>query len=291
MQIGWLRCLRGIVTPPACFIKEDTMSESEFDREFENLRLRHEALKEQVANQIEMYTHLVETEGPNIEAQYMMLVGQLECLAMRLDMEVRRWKRRFTLRQMCLNRGEKPDPVAIEALLDKEFGAWREKIAALVKKLEGSKLQFDAAKMSDADTNAIRCEYLKAVKKLHPDLNKHLTEAAKSLWNQTQKAYAAKNWRQLKFLVSLVDEVVAGTADFSATPDGLAELREACAQLEAKGREVARQIAALKATAPFTYAVLLEDPLLLEGKQDSLNKKIRTLKSAIEKYERTWNNG
>ena len=267
------------------------MNEAEFDREFESLRLRHEALKEQVANQIEMYTHLVETEGPNIEAQYMMLVGQLECQVMRLDMEVRRWKRRFELRQMCLNRGEKPDPVAIEALLDKEFADWQEKIGGFVAKLEGSKLQFDAAKMSDADTNAIRCEYLKAVKKLHPDLNKNLSEAAVNLWHQIQKAYAAKSWRQLKFLVSLVDEVVAGTADFAATPDGLAELREACAQLEAKGREVAGQIAALKATVPFTYAVLLEDPLLLERKQNSLNKKIRTLKAAIEKYERTWNNG
>ena len=266
------------------------MNETECDREFENLRLRHEALKEQVANQIEMYTHLVETEGPNIEAQYMMLVGQLEYQVMRLDMEVRRWKRRFTLRQMCLNRGEKPDPVTIEALLDKEFGAWREKIAALVKKLGGSKLQFDAVKLSDADTNAVRCDYLKAVKKLHPDLNKHLSEAAKSLWNQTQKAYAAKHWSHLKFLVSLVDEVVAGTADFAATPDGLAELHEVCAQLEAKGRAVAGQIAALKATVPFTYAVLLEDPLLLERKQNSLKKKIAGMKAAITKYERMWNN-
>ena len=267
------------------------MDEVEFDREFENLRLRHEALKEQVANQIEMYTHLVETEGPNIEAQYMMLVGQLECQAMRLDMEVRRWKRRFTLRQMYVNRGEKPDPVAIEALLDKEFGAWREKIAALVKKLEGSKLQFDTVKMSDTDTNAIRCEYLKAVKKLHPDLNKDLSDAAVSLWNQIQKAYAAKSWRQLKFLVSLVDEAVVGTSDFPATPDGLAALREACAQLEAKGREVAERIAALKATVPFTYEVLLEDPLLLERKQNSLRGKIKDLKAAIGKYEEEWNNG
>ena len=267
------------------------MNETEFNREFESLRLRHEALKEQVANQIEMYTHLIETEGPNIEAQYMMLVGQLECQVMQLDMEVRRWKRRFTLRQMYLNRGEKPDPVAIEALLDKEFGAWREKIAALVKKLEGSKLQFDTVKMSDTDTNAIRCEYLKAVKKLHPDLNKNLSEAAVNLWHQIQKAYAAKSWRQLKFLVSLVDEVVAGTADFSATPDGLAELRKACAQLEAKSREVAGEITVLKSTEPFTYAVLLEDPLLLEKKQNSLKEKIKDLKAAIEKYEEEWNNG
>ena len=71
------------------------MNEVGFNNEQMKLQLRYDALKERVANQIEMYTHLVETEGPNIEAQYMMLVGQLECQAMRLDMEVRRWKRRF----------------------------------------------------------------------------------------------------------------------------------------------------------------------------------------------------
>ena len=267
------------------------MNEAEFDREFESLRLRHEALKEQVANEIEMYTHLVETEGPNIKSQYMMLVGQLECQLLQLGMEVKRWKRRFALHQMYINRGEKPDMVAIEELLDKEFAEWREKIAVFVGKLEDSKLQFDAAKMSESETNAIRCEYLKAVKQLHPDLNHNRSEAACNLWNQIQKAYAAKNWRQLKFLVSLVDGVVPKAANFDHTPDGLAKLREACAQLEAKGREVSEQIAALKATVPFAYQVLLEDPILLERKQNALKKKIAGMKAAIEKYERMWNNG
>ena len=197
------------------------MSEAEFSNEFERLRLRHEALKEQVANQIEMYEHLVDTEGPNIEAQYMMLVGQLECEAMRLDMEVRRWKRRFTLCQTYVNRGEKPDMVAIENSLDDEFAEWREKLASMVEKLGDSKLQFDLVKMSDSDTNTIRCEYLKAVKKLHPDLNPNLSESAKSLWDKIQKAYAEKHWSQLKFLVSLVDEVVAGAQEcFADTPAG-----------------------------------------------------------------------
>ena len=267
------------------------MDEEVFNREFERLRLKYEALKEQVANEIEMYTHLVETEGPNIESQYMMLVGQLECQSLQLGMEVKRWRRRFALRQMYINRGEKPDMVAIEELLDKEFAEWREKISIFVDKLEGSKLQFDAVKMSDSETNDIRCEYLKAVKQLHPDLNHNLSETASSLWNQIQKAYAAKSWRQLKFLVSLVDGVVPKTENFDVTPDGLAELRAACAQLEAKGREVAEQIATLKATVPFAYQVLLEDPILLERKQNSLKKKIAAMKAAIKNYERMWNNG
>ena len=267
------------------------MQEDGLKDEFEKLRLRHKVLKEQVADQIELYTHLVDTVGPNIESQYMMLVGQLEYKAMALELEVKRWKRRFTLRQMYINRGEKPDPVAIENLLVQEFSEWREKLVALSEKLGGAKLQFDLVKMSDADTNTIRCDYLKAVKKLHPDLNPNLSDAAKSLWNQIQRTYADKNWRQLKFLVSLVDEVVSGNADFAATPDGLEELRTACKFLEAKGREVAKEIADLKATVPFTYEVLLEDPDLLGRKRDELEKKIEELENAVAKYERMWNNG
>lgn len=266
------------------------MNEVGVNNGFESLRLRHETLKEQVANQIEMYAHLVDTEGPNIKAQYMMLVGQFEYQVMRLDLEVKRWKRRFTLRQMYINRGEKPDFVAIEAMLDEEFSEWCEKLAAIVMDIDAAKLRFDANKMSAAETNAIRCAYLKAVKKLHPDLNKNLSEAAKSLWNQIQEAYAAKNWRQLKFLVSLVDEVVGNSASFADTPEGLAELRAACAHLEAKSQEISEQIAALNATVPFTYKVLLENPVLLERKQDALKKKITERKAAVNKYERMWNN-
>ena len=271
--------------------RESTMNEVGFHEEFTRLRLRYAALKEQVANQIELYAHLAETEGPNIEAQYMMCVGRLECQVMRLKMEVLRWKRRFELRQAYLNRGEKPDIVAIEAQLDLEFAAWREKFESMVSRLNDSKLWFDAAKMSETDTNAIRCEYLKAVKKLHPDLNKDLSEAAVNLWNQIQKAYAEQNWKQLRFLVSLVDEVVAGRESFDETPDGLAELRDECKRLETKSQEVAAQIAELKAHAPFTYLVLLEDPELLERKQKALNRKIEGLKAAIEAYEKEWNNG
>ena len=91
--------------------------------------------------------------------------------------------------------------------------------------------------------------------------------------------------------MSLVDEVVAGRESFDETPDGLAELRDECKRLEEKSQEVAAQIAELKAHAPFTYLVLLEDPELLEQKQEALNRKIESLKAAIEAYEKEWNNG
>ena len=67
---------------------------------------------------------------PNMKAQYMMLVGQLEHRVHELKTEVNRWKRRFALRQQYLNRGEKPDFMGIEAELDKEFAEYLAEILA-----------------------------------------------------------------------------------------------------------------------------------------------------------------
>ena len=267
------------------------MKDATFNEEFKKCRFRYDALKEQVANGIEMYAHLVDTEGPNIETQYMMLVGQFECQAKRLDLEVRRWKRRLALRQEYLNRGEKPDPVAIEAQLDKELAEWQEKINSLFARVKDSRLMWDTEKLSSEETSEIRCAYLKAVKKLHPDVNPDLPEAAVKFWNQIQQAKSDKDWKKLKFLVSLVDEVTAGQDAFDETPEGLEKMRAACARLEEKEHEVSRQIAELKATEPFVYLVLLEDEELLKERQEELKARIAELQEVIEKYERMWNNG
>ena len=45
------------------------MEDATFNAEFAQCRFRYNALKEQVANAIETYSHLVDTEGPNIETQ------------------------------------------------------------------------------------------------------------------------------------------------------------------------------------------------------------------------------
>jgi hypothetical protein len=150
---------------------------------------------------------------------------------------------------------------------------------------------WDTEKLSSEETSEIRCAYLKAVKKLHPDVNPDLPEAAVKLWNQIQQAKSDKDWKKLKFLVSLVDEVVAGQDAFDETPEGLEKLRAACARLEEKEHEVSRQIAELKAHEPFTYLVLLEDEDLLKQKQDDLKTKIADLEVVVKKYERMWNNG
>ena len=138
---------------------------------------------------------------------------------------------------------------------------------------------------------AIRYDYLKAVKRLHPDINENLSESAKSLWNQIQQAYAENDWRQLKFLVGLVDDVMSGNAAVAASDGGLEEMRAACARLEAEAGDVAKNIADLKSKKPFTYEDLIDDSEALAQRQAWLNGRIKELESAIARYERIWNNG
>ena len=282
-----------VVNKHIVFLKERgrQMNEVGFSDEYKALKLRYAALRERVANQIEMFTHLVEVVGPNMKAQYMMLVGQLEHRVYELKTEENRWKRRFALRQQYLNRGEKPDFMGIEAELDKEFAEYLAEVKKHIEEIKEASLRFHAGKLSPKEASDLRCAYLDAVKKLHPDINPGLPQAAIDLWNQIQKAYEEQDWDNVKFLASLVDGVVSGDVDFAASPDGMAALKESCARLEAKSQEIAQETERVKSTVPFTYEVLLEDEDLVSERQGRLNAQIAALEERVKEYEELWNNG
>lgn len=267
------------------------MNEIGFNQEFTKLELQYGVLKEQVANQLEMYTHLVEVVGPNLKSNYMMLIGQLEHRLFELKTEINRWKRRFALRQQALNRGEKPDYLAIEVKLDEEFAKYLEEIKQHLAELKEASLRYHAGRMTDEESTEIRCAYLNAVKKLHPDINPSLPASAVDLWNQIQQAYSAQDWDQFRFLTGLVDNVVAGKVKFDASADGMAALKAACERMRERSREIAEQTAKLKSTVPYTYEVILEDEDLVRDRQNQLKAQLRALEECVKEYEELWNHG
>jgi len=267
------------------------MNEVGFNQEFTKLELQYGVLKEQVANQLEMYTHLVEVVGPNLKSSYMMLIGQLEHRVFELKTEINRWKRRFALRQQALNRGEKPDYLAIESKLDEEFAKYLEEIKQHLAELKEASLRYHAGRMTDDEATEIRCAYLNAVKKLHPDINPGLPESAVDLWNQIQQAYSDQDWDQFRFLAGLVDNVVAGKVKFDTSVDGMAALKSACEKMRERSREIAEQTAKLKSTVPYTYEVILEDEDLVRDRQNQLKAQLRALEECVKEYEELWNHG
>ena len=267
------------------------MNEVGFSKEYTTLQLRYGALKERVANQIEMLHTLVCTTGPNIKARYMMFVGRLEYKVYELKVELRRWKRKLALRQAALNRGEVPDPVKIEATLNSEFAEFLKEVKLHAEELKESAKLFSAKTLSDEEDTAVRVAYLNAVKKLHPDLNPDLPKAARDLWNEIQSAYAARDWEAVRLLASLADSVASGDEDFASAPDAVAALREACGKLEAKGRELAAEAKRIKDGVPFIYEEFLDDEEAVAERQNELKIDIAELKAKIAKCEEAWNNG
>ena len=267
------------------------MNEVGFSKEYTILQLRYGALKERVANQIEMLHTLVSTTGPNIKARYMMFVGRLEYKVYELKVELRRWKRKLALRQAALNRGEVPDLAQIEATLNREFAEFMKEVKLRAEELKESAKLFSAKALSDEEDTAVRVAYLNAVKKLHPDLNPDLPNAARDLWNEIQSAYAARDWEAVRLLASLADSVAAGDENFSSTPDAIAALQEACEKLEAKGRELAAETTRIKNGVPFIYEEFLDDEEAVVERQNELKIDIAELKAKIAKCEEAWNNG
>ena len=267
------------------------MNEVGFNNEQTKLKLRYDALKERVANQIELLHMLVTAKGPNIKARYMMFIGRLEYQTYELKVEIRRWKRRLEMRQAALNRGETPNLKKIEATLEREFAEYLDMIAQHAQELKEASERFAAKSLSDEEDTAVRFAYLNAVKKLHPDLNPDLPKSARDLWNEIQSAYDARDWEAVRLLAALVDSVASGEEEFASATDIIAALREACERLEAKGRELAEKVNDVKSSVPFTYEAFLNDEDAVKERQDELKETIAELKSKIKKYEEAWNNG
>lgn len=262
-----------------------------FNEEYQGLMLRYAALREQSANQIEQYSQMVHVVGPNLKNAYMLEVGQFENQVFELDIVVRRWKRRFALRQAALNQGEQPDLVAIEQQLDKEFEEFKKLLMQHIEEMKKASLWSQAKSLTKEETVEIRSAYLAAVKKLHPDLNPNLSESAKELWHQIHEAYSAHDLGQLKFLCSLVESVSTGAKTFEKSVSGMETIKKAIAHLEAKCKELHDKMELLKTTVPFIYEDLLRDEAALKEKQAELAAQIENLKKTIAEYERMWNDG
>ena len=260
-----------------------------FNAECEALRLRREYLRGKCAEEVEEYMHLTTCVGPNLKADYMLRVGQLEHRVFQLKTDVARWQRRFTLRQQALNRGEVPNLVGIEATLDGEFQDYLKQIKEHQAALKAAAQHAAMDSLSEEETNAIRMNYLKAVKKLHPDLNPDLPPAANELWHKIQAAYSADEWHELEFLVGMVDDVLKGWKTVETGANALEELKQSIASLERRLHELLQRRTELEKQEPFCWREFLDNADEVASRQAELRKQIERFEGVLYEYETLWN--
>ena len=256
--------------------------------EHDTTRLELDSLREQLANLIELLNHLETVEGPNLRNAYMLAIGRLEFQAFELDMECRKWRRRLQLRQTALNRGERPDPAAIERLLDKEMAEYARRLEEWRHDCHAAYASTQMGYMPSAEMANLRGLYLDAVKRLHPDLNPDMPPQAADLWNRLQKAYKEGRVLDVKFLATLVDDVVGARKTFPCTAEGLAAMRTERERLRSQMRAVEQEIEKMKREKPLAYRLVLEDKKLVARRQDELKVQIEGLARQIKTFEAEW---
>ena len=264
------------------------MFELGVNSKYEQLKLKRAALKEQCATLFELLAHLESVEAPAIKSEYMMRIGQLEHRVFELKTELKRWQRRFEMRQASLNRGEKPSLLAIEAALDMEFSNYMKEIEKQLEEIKKAVLHCEAKKMSEESANEIRIAYHNAAKRLHPDLNPNLNESARNLWLQIQSAYDNQEWSKFRFLVNLIDGVVSEEKTFESDQGGMALLEESVALLTERSAELSNRIEEIKSKEPFTYLSLLDNPKKVAERQAQLKAQIEALEKYAREYEELW---
>lgn len=265
------------------------MDEVGTNNEWNALQMREAYLRERCAEEVELYMHLTGCEGPNLKSDYMLRIGQFEYKVFQLRMDAARWQRRFTLRQRALNRGETPDLVSIEKELDAEFADYLEKVKEHLRTIQEAGRHASLKKLSEKETNAIRANYLTAAKRLHPDINPDLPEAAIELWNKIQAAYKDGDWKELAFLTGIVDEVLHGVDASFACAGTMQELLRRTNRLRQKYDALLEKRRETESQEPFVWRELLHDNGEVARRRAELDRQIKSLSAAIEEYEDRWN--
>jgi len=252
------------------------------------LTLRYGLARENCANLFEQLNHLEYVEGPELSSRYMMEIGQYEMREYQLWISVRRWRRRFELRQAAVNANKPPDLLAIERTLDEELAAFEDKLKVFADEKKMALETFHASRLTPQETTEVRLMYLNAAKRLHPDVNPNLGEEAAKLWNRIKNAYAERKWSEVRFLCSMIDTLAEKPKAFPATKKGVAALKKEIARLESVCQEQREKIDELNAQVPWSYRERLNDKVAVEAEISKLAEDIDALQVRIDEYERRW---
>ena len=143
--------------------------------EYQQLRQQYETLVSEYTALVARYQDMVAHESPHLSALYMHYFGELLYNQLRLSLSIALLRLRRTLLQAYINRDEAPDLAAV----DKQMAQMRQEYHAMLEEklsqLNIAKKYWDKPHLSEEETQKIKEIYKTLVKRLHPDLNPHLS--------------------------------------------------------------------------------------------------------------------
>lgn len=243
-------------------------------------------LKERLLELIEERDELLFQICPNIEAEYMGLLGALEYEALELEEKIRELKRKI---EIIREKIAKQEPVIlheIEAQIEEEYKKYAENLLSFKNDLNEASARLNSEKLSSEHTKELKKIYHKIAKQLHPDLNENLTDDQKQLFFKAAEAYKTGDLTLMRML-----DVVTEGVDVSAeipkenAVENLEKRRDKIRLDVDMMKELIRNI---KGSYPYKYKEIIEDKQKVCEMQEKLRNIIGTYKAVYEEYEKEY---
>lgn len=246
--------------------------------EIENLKNKVSALKEELSNSIEYYECLVNTICPNIQATYISTIGKYKLERLKIELQVRRLKRKIDLIRSFINRGEQPDFTLIENTIAEEYKSWEAEVKEFSLEFENSIYRLDNL-LSIEDSNEVKRLYRAIAKKLHPDINPDQTLKMQLLWYRAYEAYQKNDIEELKNILLLIEDEVELPEN-----DAIVELTNKINNLSNAIADYDAMIKGKIESYPFILKTILDDPAKTENEINLEKVQIEQLHKLYEHY-------
>lgn len=251
-------------------------------------------------------------EGPQLEQQYMDLVGSEEETIIPLEIKCELLKKKQQLIQAAINRREPVDEAAIDAQIN---ALWEEKLQEAGGTIPPGTGCYS---LSQGQLDDLQELYQKIVKSFHPHMHPEITENQKLLFDKAQEAYRRRDMAALQLIYDMLTSTEGETMTMTLTlsfsvaeDDGEAErqsfttdytlakklyscfvptaeevtIREEQQRCQEKQEQVMEQLEAMKQHFPFNAAQMLADPAQLEDYKRQLALRKYDAEKMIQKLE------
>ncbi|MBQ6569962.1 MAG: hypothetical protein IJL87_06875 [Clostridia bacterium] len=141
---------------------------------------------------------LLYVEAPPLRRKYMALIGVHEEKVLEAELEVSMLRRKVELIQIAVNRREPIDLAAIDKIIEAEKA---EKINAL----ESEDLTLnEIPQLSEQEQRTLQRQYREITSRFHPEINTHITDTQKELYEKAQIAYKNQDVEQMKLIYDML---------------------------------------------------------------------------------------
>ncbi len=239
------------------------------------------ALKNKFAHLFQIKSEMLTSEEDFLMALYLTHLGPIQHEAFCLKTEIAILKRKTELLRSYIHKNQRPDLKNINIRIELEFIEYHKIIRDHSEQL-GTAAEYSRSILSDQDLESIKTLYREIVKRIHPEINPHVSLREKQLFEQARMSYLAHDLAALR---QIWEQILLLPGNFTVTFP--AETTLQIARLQESISKIRAQIKQLNERFPFTYRERLQDDAWLSLTRKELEADVIALQQEKRRCQTT----